>query len=104
MDVLVQVADAISSSRPGARRESVEAYVRRLDRLEEVATRQPGVEKAYALQAGREIRVMVLPDQVDDSGAQHLARRIADEVEKGWSTGRIKVTVIRETRATEMAQ
>ncbi|MGB3954576.1 MAG: ribonuclease Y [Brooklawnia sp.] len=105
VDVLVQVADAISSSRPGARRESVEAYVRRLDRLEEVATRQPGVEKAYALQAGREIRVMVLPDQVDDSGAQHLARRIADEVEKELVyPGRIKVTVIRETRATEMAQ
>ena len=105
VDVLVQAADAISSSRPGARHESVDAYVRRLERLEEIATRQPGVDRAYAMQAGREIRVMVIPDRVDDQAAQQLARRIADDVEHELTyPGRIKVTVIRETRATEMAQ
>ena len=105
VDVLVQAADAISSSRPGARHESVDAYVRRLERLEEIATRRPGVERAYAMQAGREIRVMVLPERVDDRAAQQLARQIADDVEHELTyPGRIRVTVIRETRATEMAQ
>ena len=105
VDVLVQAADAISSSRPGARHQSVDAYVRRLERLEEIATRRPGVERAYAMQAGREIRVMVLPERVDDRAAQQLARQIADDVEHELTyPGRIRVTVIRETRATEMAQ
>lgn len=105
VDVLVQAADAISSSRPGARHQSVDAYVRRLERLEEIATRRQGVERAYAMQAGREIRVMVLPERVDDRAAQQLARQIADDVEHELTyPGRIRVTVIRETRATEMAQ
>lgn len=105
VDVLVQAADAISSSRPGARYESVDAYVRRLERLEEIATRRPGVDRAYAMQAGREIRVMVLPERVDDQAAQQLARQIAEDVEHELTyPGRIRVTVIRETRATEMAQ
>lgn len=103
VDVLVQAADAISSSRAGARRESAESYVRRLEQLEEIATRQTGVAKAYALQAGRELRIMVVPELVDDAGSRQLAHRVAAEVEREVTyPGRIKVTVIRETRATQV--
>ncbi|MGI8700662.1 MAG: ribonuclease Y [Nocardioidaceae bacterium] len=103
--VLTQAADAISGGRPGARRESPEAYVRRLERLEEIAMGCEGVEKVYAMQAGREIRVMVRPDEVDDIGAQVLARDIVKQVEHELTyPGQIKVTVIRESRTTEIAR
>ena len=103
--VLTQAADAISGGRPGARRESLEAYVERLHRLEEIALAKPGVEKVFAMQAGRDVRVMVLPDVVDDIEAQVLARDIAKQFEEELTyPGQIKVTVIRESRATETAR
>ena len=103
--VLTQAADAISGGRPGARRESLEAYVERLHRLEEIALAKPGVEKVFAMQAGRDVRVMVAPDVVDDIEAQVLARDIAKQFEEELTyPGQIKVTVIRESRATEMAR
>jgi ribonucrease Y len=103
--VLVQVADAISGSRPGARVESIELYAKRLQRLEDIATGHAGVEKAFALQAGREVRVMVLPEQVSDAEAAALARDIASQVQAELSyPGSIKVLVIRESRATAMAR
>jgi ribonuclease Y len=103
--VLTQAADAISGGRPGARRESLEAYVRRLERLEQIAQAQPGVEKVYAMQAGREIRVMVKPGAVDDIGAQVIARDVARQVQEELTyPGQIRVTVIRESRATEYAR
>ena len=103
--VLVQAADAISGSRPGARRESIEAYVQRLERLEEMAASREGVDKVFAMQAGREIRVMVAPDVVDDIEAQVLARDIAKQIEEELTyPGQIKVTVVRESRATETAR
>jgi ribonuclease Y len=103
--VLTQAADAISGGRPGARRESLEAYVKRLERLEQIATAQPGVEKVFAMQAGREIRVMVKPDQVDDIQAQVIARDVAKQVEEELTyPGQIRVTVVRESRATEFAR
>jgi ribonuclease Y len=103
--VLVQAADAISGSRPGARRESIEAYVQRLERLEEIARGREGVDKVFAMQAGREIRVMVAPEMVDDIEAQVLARDLAKQIEEELTyPGQIKVVVVRESRATETAR
>jgi ribonuclease Y len=103
--VITQAADAVSGGRPGARRESLEAYVERLHRLEEIAMTKPGVDRVFAMQAGRDVRVMVLPDEVDDIGAQVLARDIAKQFEEELTyPGQIKVTVIRESRATEVAR
>ena len=103
--VLTQAADAISGGRPGARRESLEAYVKRLERLEEIASAHEGVEKVFAMQAGREIRVMVKPDRVDDIQAQVIARNVAKQVEDELTyPGQIRVTVVRESRATEFAR
>jgi ribonuclease Y len=103
--VLVQAADAISGARPGARRETLETYIKRLEKLEEIADAFPGVEKAYALQAGREIRIMVEHKNVDDARAQGLAHEIARKIEKELQyPGQIKVLVIRETRAIEYAK
>ncbi|HEX5770950.1 MAG TPA: ribonuclease Y, partial [Nocardioidaceae bacterium] len=103
--VITQAADAVSGGRPGARRESLEAYVERLHRLEDIAMAKPGVERVFAMQAGRDVRVMVLPDEVDDIGAQVLARDIAKQFEEELTyPGQIKVTVIRESRATEVAR
>ncbi len=103
--VLTQAADAISGSRPGARREALESYVRRLESLERIAAAKPGVDKVFAMQAGRELRVMVQPHEVDDIQAQVLARDIAKQVEQELSyPGQIRVTVVRESRATEIAR
>ena len=103
--VLVQAADAISGSRPGARRESIEAYVQRLEKLEQIAGARDGVDKVFAMQAGREIRVMVAPEVVDDIEAQVLAREIAKQIEEELTyPGQIKVVVVRESRATETAR
>ncbi|HEV2927821.1 MAG TPA: ribonuclease Y [Propionibacteriaceae bacterium] len=103
--ILVQAADAISGSRPGARRESIEAYVQRMERLEEIARARDGVDKVFAMQAGREIRVMVAPEVVDDIEAQVLARDIAKQIEEELTyPGQIKVVVVRESRATETAR
>jgi ribonucrease Y len=103
--VLTQAADAMSGGRPGARRESLEAYIKRLERLEELARGHEGVEKVFAMQAGRELRVMVLPDVVDDLAAGVLARDIAKEVEEELTyPGQIRITVVRESRATEFAR
>jgi ribonuclease Y len=103
--LVTQAADAISGGRPGARRESVEAYSERLHRLEEIALERPGVVKVFAMQAGRDVRVMVAPEAVDDIEAQVLARDIAKQYEEQLTyPGQIKVTVIRESRATETAR
>jgi ribonuclease Y len=103
--VLVQAADALSGARPGARGESLEQYVKRLRDLEQIATRHPGVDKVYAMQAGREVRIMVAPDTIDDDTAVLLSREIAREIEKELEyPGQIKVTVIRESRAVEFAK
>jgi ribonucrease Y len=103
--VIVQIVDALSGARPGARGESLEHYVKRLRELESIAIRHDGVDKVYAMHAGREIRVIVEPDAVDDDGATLLSRQIARELEKELEyPGQIKVTVIRESRATDYAR
>jgi ribonuclease Y len=103
--VIVQAADALSGARPGARGESLEQYVKRLRDLEQIATRHKGVDKVYAMQAGREIRVMVAPGAIDDDAATALSYEIAREIEKELEyPGQIKVTVIRESRAVEYAR
>jgi ribonuclease Y len=102
--VLVQAADALSAARPGARRETIDGYVKRLEQLESIAESFQGVEKSYALQAGREIRVVVEPGRVNDAEALQLARDVARKVEDEMTyPGQIRVTVIRETRACELA-
>ena len=103
--VLVQAADAISASRPGARRETLEAYIKRLEKLEEIADSFDGVEKSFAIQAGREIRIMVKPEYIDDDKMVLVARDIAKRIEEEMDyPGQIKVNVVRETRAIEYAK
>ncbi|WP_327681132.1 ribonuclease Y [Kitasatospora sp. NBC_00458] len=103
--VLIQAADACSGGRPGARKESLETYVRRLERLEEIARSHDGVAAVYAMQAGREVRVMVRPEVVDDLGAQVIAREVARRVSEELTyPGQIRVTVVRESRVTEVAR
>jgi len=102
---VVQIADAISASRPGARRETLDNYLKRLESLEKIAESFAGVDKAYAIQAGREVRIMVNNDEVDDEGAKGLAKSIAKKIEGELKyPGRIKVTIIRETRIVEYAR
>jgi ribonuclease Y len=102
---IVLVADAISASRPGARGESMETYVRRLEDLQAIAESFEGVEKSFAVQAGREVRVLVKPEQIDDVSATRLARDVVKKIEASLTyPGQIKVTVIRETRAVEYAK
>ena len=102
---LVQAADAISAARPGARRENVENYIKRLQRLEDLSSSFKGVDKAYAIQAGREIRVMVKPEQVSEDEMVILARNIAKQIEETMEyPGQIKVNLIRETKAVEYAK
>jgi ribonuclease Y len=103
--VLVRAADALSAARPGARRETLEAYIRRLEKLEEICDSFEGVEKSYAIQAGRECRIIVRPEEVDDAQAARLAREITKQIESQLDyPGQIKVTVIRETRSVEYAK
>jgi ribonuclease Y len=105
LDVIVHVADALSASRPGARRESVESYIKRLDKLESIANSIPGIKKSYAIQAGRELRILVEPDEVDESLAAKIAMDVARKVELEVSyPGQIKVTVVRETRYSDYAK
>ena len=103
--VLVQAADAISAARPGARRESLENYIKRLEKLEEIANSFSGVDKCYAIQSGREVRIMVKPEDVNDDGIKVLAKEIAKRIEEQMEyPGQIRVNVIRETRSTEYAK
>ena len=103
--VLVAAADAVSAARPGARRETLESYLKRLTRLEEISESFEGVEKCFAVQAGREIRIMVKPDQIDDATSILLARDIAKKIEAEMEyPGQIKVVIIRETRAVDYAK
>ncbi|HEV7192039.1 MAG TPA: ribonuclease Y [Jatrophihabitantaceae bacterium] len=102
--VLTQASDTCSAARPGARRESIETYVKRLARIEEIATAKHGVEKVFAMQSGREVRVMVQPGEIDDLAAQVIAREIAKQIEDELTyPGQIRVTVVRESRSTEIA-
>ena len=102
---IVQAADAISAARPGARRESLENYIKRLQKLEEIANSFEGVEKSFAIQSGREVRIVVKPEDVNDAGTLILAREIVKRIEQEMEyPGQIKVSVIRETRAVEFAK
>jgi len=102
---ILATADAISGSRLGARRESLDQYIKRIEALENVASSFPGVEKAFAIQAGREVRIMVKPEQVDDLAAMRLARDIAKKIEESLEyPGQIRVTVMREVRAVDYAK
>ena len=103
--VIVAIADALSASRPGARNDSLENYIKRLTQLEEVGNNIDGVDKAYALQAGRELRVVVKPEEVDDAKAHKIARDVKEKIEATMKyPGTIKITVVRETRAQEEAK
>jgi len=103
--VIVEAADAISGARPGARREDLEQYIKRLRALEEIANSHKGVSQSYAIQAGREVRIIVRPEDIDDLAATRLARDIAKKIEETMQyPGQIKVTVIRETRSIEYAK
>ena len=103
--VLVMAADAISASRPGARRESAETYIKRLEKLEEIANAHEGVERTYAMQAGREVHVMVQPDKISDAESVVLAHDIAHQIEEEMEyPGQVKVVVIRESRAVGVAK
>ncbi|HET6487397.1 MAG TPA: HD domain-containing protein, partial [Spirochaetia bacterium] len=103
--VIVQIADAISASRPGARKETLDNYLKRLENLEKIAEDFPGVDKAYAIQAGRELRILVNNDTVSDDAAKELAKSIAKRIENELKyPGRIKVTIIREMRVVEYAR
>ena len=102
---LVQIADTLSAARPGARNDSLENYIKRLEQLEEIGNGFEGVEKTFAMQAGREVRVMVKPDEVDDTQSYKIAREMKEKIEKEMQyPGTIKITVIRETRAQEEAR
>ena len=103
--VIVQIADAISAARPGARRETVDNYVKRLENLEAIAEKFNGVQKAYAIQAGRELRILVNNEKIPDQEVKELARKIAKQIESDLRyPGRIKITMIRETRIVDYAR
>jgi ribonuclease Y len=105
LSFLVAASDAVSASRPGARRDSLEQHLKHLEALEGIANAFSGVEKSYAIQAGREIRILVKPEEIDDLGAMRLARDIVKKVEETLNyPGQIKVTVVRETRAVDYAK
>ena len=103
--VLVTAADAISAARPGARGETLEAYIKRLEKLEEISNSFEGVDKSYAIQAGREVRILVKPDKIDDDYLPLLARNVKKQIEEQMEyPGQIKVSIIRETRAVDYAK